>query len=203
MKPTNRRLLERLQSGETDGWSEFTKLYYPFIVGQLKRLILIQDADADDIAQNIFLVLHARIPGFRHQGIGTFRAFLKEIARRQALSWINRKRPKQLPQGFDGSQVKNNLNRWVESGSKLSLEFERHHHEHWQRLIWEEVRRRLGPNRKRRRNFEIYRQVKIEEKSVATVAEDFQVSCKTAYRAIIETQQVVVSVCKEWEYFID
>src|SRR5579871_5068656 len=78
MHTTSVSLLDRLrQRAEGPSWQEFVDLYEPWLRGQLHRHGL-QAADADDVVQEILIVLMKQVPNFRHNGRkGAFRAWLR------------------------------------------------------------------------------------------------------------------------------
>ncbi len=80
---THRSLLLRLSSGgDPDAWREFHDRYHDLIRGFARRNGL-QPVDADDLAQEVLMALHAAMPRFQYDPArGRFRGFLKTIALR-------------------------------------------------------------------------------------------------------------------------
>ncbi|MGE0141952.1 MAG: RNA polymerase sigma factor [Planctomycetota bacterium] len=80
---THRSLLERLgRGGDQDAWREFHDRYHDLIRGFARRNGL-QPVDADDLAQEVLMALHAALPSFDYDPArGRFRGFLKTIALR-------------------------------------------------------------------------------------------------------------------------
>lgn len=95
MGPTSLSLLERLRqadSGHPD-WQRLDDLYRPLIRSWLTRVPGIA-AEADDLTQDVLLILFRELPQFERRREGSFRAWLRKIAVnrvRACLSGRNRK----------------------------------------------------------------------------------------------------------------
>jgi RNA polymerase sigma factor (sigma-70 family) len=73
-------LLHRLNQDPTDqvSWAEFVRLYSPAIRAWLTHRGL-QEADAQDVAQNVLLRLTAKLPQFQYDPSKSFRGWLKTL----------------------------------------------------------------------------------------------------------------------------
>src|SRR4051812_44842071 len=73
-------LLHRLNQdpGDQLSWAEFVRLYGPAIRGWLMHWGL-QEADAQDVAQNVLLRLTAKLPQFKYDPSRSFRGWLKTL----------------------------------------------------------------------------------------------------------------------------
>ncbi len=79
MSETSVTLLERLRLDPDEAsWRRLVDLYTPLIRDWLRRNGL-QPADADDLAQEVLVVLVRELPHFQHRRRGSFRAWLREI----------------------------------------------------------------------------------------------------------------------------
>jgi RNA polymerase sigma-70 factor (ECF subfamily) len=79
MPETSLTLLERLRLAPDEAsWQRLVDLYTPLIRDWLRRHGL-QPADADDLAQEVLVVLVRELPRFQHRRQGSFRAWLREI----------------------------------------------------------------------------------------------------------------------------
>lgn len=79
MLTTSFSLLERLrQPGERRAWDLFVSLYTPLLLSWARRAGL-QDPDAADLVQDVFLTLVQIMPTFTYDGHKSFRAYLKTI----------------------------------------------------------------------------------------------------------------------------
>jgi RNA polymerase sigma factor (sigma-70 family) len=77
---TRATLLGRLRSSPNDpgAWSEFVECYGGKVYAWCRAWGL-QEADAQDVTQDVFLNLTARLQEFRYDPSGSFRAWLKTI----------------------------------------------------------------------------------------------------------------------------
>ena len=80
MDETSRTLLGNIQDNPSEElWEKLLQIYEPFI-----RSIVVScgilNADVDDVVQNVLTVVFRRIPDFRRQRTGSFRAWLRAIA---------------------------------------------------------------------------------------------------------------------------
>src|SRR6516164_6940150 len=78
---TSESLLGRLRQGPDDqaAWGRFVERYGPMIYGWCRHWHL-QEADAEDVTQNVLLILAENMRDFRYDPGGSFRAWLKTVA---------------------------------------------------------------------------------------------------------------------------
>lgn len=97
MSPTSATLLERLRDrADAEAWQRLVDLYSPLLFGWLRRHAL-QDADVDDLVQEVLMAVAREAPQFQHSGRpGAFRHWLRTIlANRLREYWRSRRlRPK-------------------------------------------------------------------------------------------------------------
>lgn len=92
---TSASLLGRLRLGAPgpDDWGDFARHYGPMIVQWCRRWRL-QDADAEDVAQEVLARLASRLRSFEYDPSRSFRAYVKTVAH---FAWCDliesRKRP--------------------------------------------------------------------------------------------------------------
>ncbi len=102
--PTPLTLLQRLQqAGDSAAWRRFAELYTPLLFYWARRTGL-QEPDAADLVQDVFLVLVRKMPEFRYEPGGSFRSWLRTVL---VNKWRERQRRKALPVegGFPVDQV--------------------------------------------------------------------------------------------------
>lgn len=76
---TSISLLERLrQPNNVRDWGRLVELYQPLLLTWAKRAGL-QDADAADLAQEVFAHLYRKLPEFRYDPGRSFRAWLRTV----------------------------------------------------------------------------------------------------------------------------
>jgi RNA polymerase sigma-70 factor (ECF subfamily) len=88
-------LLDRVKLGDAVAWAEFFRRYLWMLRHWSHRWGL-QSTDADDLIQDTLLVVMTKVSDFRHRGAGSFRSWIRTIARHclcEALSRAARKRP--------------------------------------------------------------------------------------------------------------
>ena len=80
MAHTPKSLLDRVSSGnDSPDWPQFLTLYRPLLRRWLTQYFL-QEADADDVVQDVLVVVVAKLPDFKHGGhAGAFRGWLRQI----------------------------------------------------------------------------------------------------------------------------
>jgi RNA polymerase sigma-70 factor (ECF subfamily) len=79
---THVSLLLRLRRNPSDAgaWQAFVRRYGPRVFAWCRRWGL-QEADADDVTQNVLLILAEKMREFSYDANGSFRAWLKTVAR--------------------------------------------------------------------------------------------------------------------------
>jgi RNA polymerase sigma-70 factor (ECF subfamily) len=100
---TSLTLLERIRAGDSAGWRNVIDLYSPLVRYWCRRFG-IDDADADDVSQEVFQAAAQQIGQFRREQAGdTFRGWLRGITRFKALAfWRERK---QFAEPIGGSEA--------------------------------------------------------------------------------------------------
>jgi RNA polymerase sigma-70 factor, ECF subfamily len=93
MDTTPATLLEQVrQPGNHAAWERFVRLYTPLLLGFARRQGL-QDADAADLVQDIFIALVRAMPEFRYDANGSFRGWLGAFAWNRFRERIRRRVP--------------------------------------------------------------------------------------------------------------
>jgi RNA polymerase sigma-70 factor (ECF subfamily) len=106
--------------GGAAAWDEFVRRYGPKVLQWCRRWGL-QEADAQDVSQNVLLLVARQVASFRYDPARSFRAWLKTITRRAWCDWLEaQKRP---GRGSGDSQV-HTLLASVEAGDDLERRVE-------------------------------------------------------------------------------
>jgi RNA polymerase sigma-70 factor (ECF subfamily) len=96
---TSGTLLGKLRSNPTDqsAWAEFVRRYGPRVYRWCRRQKL-QEADAQDVTQNVLVKLSARMRSFNYDAGGSFRGWLRRVTQ-SALSdfFTDQKKPGARP----------------------------------------------------------------------------------------------------------
>src|SRR5262245_52326479 len=100
---TSPTLVEGVRRGDTGAWDRLARLYGPLVYAWCRRASL-QPADAEDVLQEVFVTVAARIGEFRHGGESdTFRGWLWTITRFKIGDWLRRQA--RHPVGAGGSEA--------------------------------------------------------------------------------------------------
>ncbi|MBS0207101.1 MAG: sigma-70 family RNA polymerase sigma factor [Planctomycetes bacterium] len=79
MLSTSVSLLERIKIPEDHAaWERFVHLYTPFL-DQIAQYLRLDEAEAADLLQDVFLHLMHKLPEFTYQPTGSFRGWLKTV----------------------------------------------------------------------------------------------------------------------------
>lgn len=91
---TSLTLLEQLgEQSDEHSWSRLYELYSPLLRAWLGRYE-VQTADADDLIQEVLMVVSRELPDFRHNGrTGAFRNWLRRILVNRLRNVLARARP--------------------------------------------------------------------------------------------------------------
>lgn len=136
---TSLSLLDRLRASPDDAdWSRLVEAYVPLLRGWLVRCDL-QSADADDLVQEVLLVVHRELPAFQHnQRRGAFRSWLRQIVVHRVRNFW-RSRGRAVAPGNDEQ-----LRQLVDDGSHLSQLWDREHNIEVARKLLEMVESRFS-----------------------------------------------------------
>jgi RNA polymerase sigma-70 factor (ECF subfamily) len=135
MNTTSFSLLERLKHAQPDApdWQKLQDIYLPLIHSYLGRLSALLD-EADDLGQEILMVLVRELPAFQRQRHGSFRAWLRQITvNRIRAHWKSRQQRPRAGLGAEGEQF---LAQLEDPASELSRRWDRDHDKHvFQKLL--------------------------------------------------------------------
>lgn len=125
MNSTPTSLLERLQRpvASSDDWKRLHDLYLPLVRAWLARTPCIGN-EADDVAQEVMLILLREIPKFRRRREGSFRVWLRKVTTNRVRAWW-RGRQRQPFVGFDEF-----LSQLEDPNSPLAQSWNQEHDQH-------------------------------------------------------------------------
>lgn len=86
---TSSGLLRRVQSLDAVAWNDLVTLYGPLVYHWTRQAGL-QPADAADVMQDVFRSVLTGIDRFDSEGAGSFRGWLRTIARSRLIDWQRR-----------------------------------------------------------------------------------------------------------------
>ncbi len=143
MDLTSVSLIDRLKTAPPDApdWQRLQDIYFPLIQRWLRRVPGLGN-EADDLAQEVFLVLLREFPRFERRREGSFRAWLRNIAVNKARNFSKR-RDRRPAVGLDPSD--GFLDQMADPESDLAREWDREHDEHVARKILTAVQADFSP----------------------------------------------------------
>lgn len=105
MDATPASLIIRLaDSHDAQSWDRFARLFVPLLLRWARKLCP-QDADAEDLVQEVFGLLVRRMPEFRYDEGGSFRAWLWVLLKRTQLNRLAKRKPVPTEDGFFREQA--------------------------------------------------------------------------------------------------
>jgi RNA polymerase sigma-70 factor (ECF subfamily) len=134
MNTTSVSLLERLKTARPDAsdWRGLQGIYLPLILRWINRVPGIA-GEADDLAQEVFVVLVRELPRFERQREGSFRTWLRQVTVNKLRSY-RRKRHRRPVVGLDPAEAF--LDGLADPRSELAREWDQDHDRHvFQKLL--------------------------------------------------------------------
>jgi RNA polymerase sigma-70 factor (ECF subfamily) len=181
---TSTTLLGRLRQEPADqeAWTEFVRRYGPHVYRWCRRWRL-QEADAQDVTQAVLVRLADRMRTFAYEPAGSFRAYLKTLARYAWYDFLEAS--KQPDAGVGGSDVLKRLQSVEAEGDLL----QRLNEQFDQELLseaQERVRQRVELH-----TWEAFRLTALEGQSGADIAAQLGIKVATVYKAKSKVQQML------------
>jgi RNA polymerase sigma-70 factor (ECF subfamily) len=124
MAVTSASLLSRLRIAKPDDeeWQRLQDIYQPLIRGWLQRVPVLRD-EANDLAQEVFLVIVRELPRFKRQREGSFRTWLRRVTINRVRAFHRNRR--KSPGDCDGAEMF--LSQFEDPSSDLAREWDRQH----------------------------------------------------------------------------
>jgi len=123
--PTTRAslLLRLCDSQDHEAWVEFVTLYEP-VVYRLLRQNGLQDADARDVMQELFLTVSRNVDRWAPaKDRGSFRGWLRRVVRNLVINWLKHRERRVVAAG--GSDLPSMLDLLPAAGEAETAEFDR------------------------------------------------------------------------------
>lgn len=126
MTETSLSFLDQLCSdADNDSWHRLVDVYSPLLHGWLARYN-VQLADADDLIQEVLLLVTKELPGFRHnQRPGAFRAWMRMILVHRLRRHFDQKQRRPVAHG--DSDFSRQLEQLEDPNSELSRIWDKQH----------------------------------------------------------------------------
>ena len=175
MSSTPISLLERLKTAPSDSpdWLRLHDLYLPLIKSWLAQVPGAR-GESDDLAQEVLIVLVRELPGFQPRGVGSFRAWLRQITINQTRAFF-KKRSKQIVAGPDNENL---LAQLEDPHSALSQQWDREHDSHVSQKLLQAVKNDFEPA-----TWEAFCRFALNGQPAAQVAEELGVSANAVLLA--------------------
>ena len=135
MSSTPLSLLDRLRTAKPDAaeWRRLHDLYLPVIRHWLSRVPALRD-EAEDLAQEILVVLFRELPTFERRRHGSFRAWLRQVTVNRVRACCKARRKQPLA-GL-GPEVDAMLNQLEDPASDQARQWDQDHDRHvFQKLL--------------------------------------------------------------------
>jgi RNA polymerase sigma-70 factor, ECF subfamily len=157
-------LLDRLKVAKPDAaeWRRLQDIYQPLIHNWLARVPALGD-EANDLAQEVFMVVIRELPRFERLREGSFRTWLRRVTvnRVRTLSKERGRRP--VAGQVDGSE--GFLSQLEDPASNLAKEWDRQHEEHVFQKVLASIESDVSPS-----TWEAFRRSAIDGQPAAEVA---------------------------------
>lgn len=176
MFETSHSLIDQLcHEADAAAWERLVALYSPLLRGWIDRYD-VQAADADDLIQDVLMVLMRELPSFRHnQQPGAFRSWLKRIV-------INRLRNFWRARGRGGAvaggDVLRQLDELEDDRSQLSGIWHQEHDQHLTRRLLEMIEPRFTPTTR-----QAFRRLVLDGADADDVAAELGLSLNAVFTA--------------------
>jgi RNA polymerase sigma-70 factor (ECF subfamily) len=181
---TSASLLERLQreAPDPDAWPQFVRHYGPLLYRWCRSWGL-QEADTEDVTQNVLVKLARRLRDFRYDPKQSFRAYLRTLAH---YAWCDLLAERQqTPPGSGDSQVLRELNS-LEARDDLARRLEEEFDLELLERARQEVQNLVEPQ-----TWEAFRVTAEEGLSGAEAAQRLNMSVAAVFKARSRVQQML------------
>jgi RNA polymerase sigma factor (sigma-70 family) len=177
MTTTSATLLERLRDrADKEAWQRLVDLYTPLLAGWLRRHTL-QDADVDDLVQEVLATVAREAPRFQHSGRpGAFRHWLRTIlANRLREFWRERRL---RPTATGDSDVAGMLDQLEDPDSSISHLWDQEHDQHIARRLLAMIEPQFAPS-----TWQAFRRVVLEGARPDSVAAEMGLTVNAIFIA--------------------
>ena len=177
MDATSLTLLQRIATptGEQD-WLRFYETYRPFIAKQLRTFPGLQN-DADDIAQEVMLIVRKEVGGFDRQRLGSFRCWLRNVTLNQIRGALRSRKRHAVCMG-DAPELEARLSEWSDPASIASKRWDEEHDQRIYEQAMIAVKRQVNET-----TWQAFEQYVLQGKDPHRVSEELQISLDSVYLA--------------------
>ena len=167
---TRNSLILRLpDKRDVEAWDQFVSIYEP-LVYRLARAKGFQDADAQEIVQEVFVAVSRAVERWEPDPArGRFRDWLFRIARNLMINFLTRR--KHLPIGSGDSEIAELLENHVDPASEESATFDLQYRREVFRWAAEQVRDQV-----KERTWSAFWMTSVDGRAIAEVASELKMS---------------------------
>jgi RNA polymerase sigma-70 factor (ECF subfamily) len=171
-------------------WDDFVGRYGRTVY-QWCRMWGLQEADAEDVTQNVFLALARQMQGFVYDPNGSFRGWLKTVAYRAWCDFLDGR--KRAATGSGDSAVANYLDS-VEAGEDLARRLD----DEYDRELLEQAMVRVQL-RVQGHTWDAFRMTALEQRAGAETAEQLKMTVGAVYVARSKVQKMIQEEIRKLE----
>lgn len=178
MTDTPVSLLDRLKEGsDRQSWNELAALYTPLLRRWLRRYDSLQEADADDLVQEVLATVSRELADFQHnERPGSFRSWLRTIlVNRLRHFWRTRNRH---PRAVGGSDFQRQVDELADQGSAISRVWDLEHDRHVMQQLLQEMESRFS-----RETWIAFRRQVFDARPAPQVAAELNMPLHSVYAA--------------------
>ncbi len=172
---TRHSLIARLSDRQNvEAWEQFSAIYQP-LVYRLGRTKGLQDADAQEVAQEVMVAVSRAVDHWEPEK-GRFRDWLFKIARNMTINFLTR--PKHRPIGSGDSAIAAVLENQCERASRESSLF----HLEYRRAVFHWAARQVK-EQSRTKTWTAFWQTTVQSRPVQQVADELEMTVGAVYIA--------------------
>ncbi len=161
---------------DAQAWQRLLTVYEPWLRGWLSRQEL-QPADAEDVLQDILVVVSEKLPQFAHNGQpGAFRAWLRMILTNRVRDFLRGRRNQQAL--ISPRPLTDWLEQLTDPNSALSRQWDQEHDQQIVRRLLASIRGEFNPT-----TWQVFHMLVLQEHPVAEVAQRFGITANAVYVA--------------------
>ena len=181
---------------DAEAWEEFVNVYTP-LIRRVAKAHGMQDADANEIVQDVLLAILKAIPAYQQkEQVGSFRKWLTTIARNKAINRISRM-PRENGRRDDSFDIGN-----MPAGLSQLDEAENEIEKQWRQQIFvlaaHEIRAQVQPL-----TWSAFWMSAVDDRSCESVAKELGLSLGSVYvarsRVLAKIRDWVRSYSAKWE----
>lgn len=177
-KLTSVSLLDRLKSAEPNDpqWRRLHDIYEPWILRWLARVPELRD-EAQDVTQEVLMVVVRELPNFQRQRDGSFRRWLSNVLLNRLRSHWKQRRRRPLV-GVDSGSVDGFLQQLEDPISAMSRQWDEEHDQFVLQRLMAAVERDFSAT-----TWEAFRRTALAEEPAAAIARDLRVTVNAVLTA--------------------